>query len=73
MNKIVEKNPKIFSMLRQIEYEHSTEISRKLISESFKAYGKSPSVQSVARGFKETDAKFLKLLYISSLIFITLS
>lgn len=65
MNKIVEKNPKIFSMLRQIEYEHSTEISRKLISESFKAYGKSPS------GRKEMDTKFLKILYVSSLIFIT--
>jgi hypothetical protein len=73
MNKIVEKNPKIFSMLRQIEYEHSTEISRKLISESFKAYGKSPSASSVASGRKEMDTKFLKFLYISSLIFITLS
>jgi hypothetical protein len=73
MDKVVEKNPKIFSMLRQIEYEHSTEISRKLISESFKAYGKSPSVSSVARGFKKMDMKFLKFLYISSLIFITFS
>jgi hypothetical protein len=72
MNKIVEKNPKIFSMLRQIEYEHSTEISRKLISESFKAYGKSPS-NFKESGRKEMDTKFLKFLYISSLIFITLS
>lgn len=58
--------PKFFTLLRKIEHEHSTEISKNLVNQSAQMYRKKQPF------LDKTDWSFIKKLYWISLLFISI-
>ena len=63
-------NPRLFEILRNVEYEHSKEISENLISQSQKLFSKNLENKFSKKLQNKNFKKFLNFTFITSFIFL---
>jgi hypothetical protein len=67
----IQNNPKIFEILRKIEFDHSTEISKNLIEQSKNLYPRRESMKKILMDKYLISRKIKRIIYYSW-IFLTI-